>query len=115
LRSLPYQRFWLNLLGLDKYSIRYVKVNHRGVLDTETGRLNNSFVGCWMDRGQAVVWILHTRKLTEADLLHEFICQLHQDFVHQDIDPLCEKLIAARVEGNAQNLIRRHKLGLSRS
>ena len=59
MRSVPYQRYWLRLLGLGDYSVKYVKVNHRGVLDEMHGRLNNSFVGAAIDqsKGSSIYFI----------------------------------------------------------
>ena len=112
MRSVPYQRFWLKLFEMGNYSVRYQKVNHRVVLDEGKGRFNNSFVGASIDHDEKVVWIFHTRRLTEADVLHEFICSRRQEMPHDEIDPMCKRLIAARKEGKAEGLVRRFKLGL---
>lgn len=115
MRSLPFQRFWLSELGIGSYRVEYVKVNHRGVLDTESGRLNNSFVGASMDHEKELIYIFHTRRLHEIDLLHEFICYLHDGVIpHDEIDPICEKLIAARRKGvSPKRLIARYALAAS--
>lgn len=111
---MPFQRSWLRLLGLGEYFIYYTKVNPRIVFDVEKGRTTNStFVGSIINHERKIVHIYYTRKIGEVDLVHELIHALHLQIVHEDIDPLCERLIAARKRGTAKRMIRRNRLGLN--
>ena len=115
MRSMPHQRYWLDALGLDGYRIVYRKHPAAGVYNGDTGRMNNSFVGCEIFHESRVVDIAHTRKISELDLVHELAHRLNPDMPHEKIDPLCERLIAARKNGSPKGLIRYHRLGLGKS
>jgi len=112
MRAMPYQRFWLKLLGLGEYHICYPKVNPRTVFDAEKGRTNNSFIGSLIEHGVELVSILHSRGIGEPEVLHELIELLHPSLPHQKIDIICDELIAARGRGNAKELVVCLGLGL---
>ncbi|MCH7541617.1 hypothetical protein IH981_02475, partial [Patescibacteria group bacterium] len=112
MRSMPFQRSWLRLLGLGEYFIYYTKVNPRIVFDTDKGRMNNLYIGVMIDHERKIVQLYHTRKISEIDLVHELIHPLNPQIAHEHIDPLCERLIAARKRGTAKRMIRRYSLGL---
>lgn len=115
MRSMPYQRFWLTAFGLGGYRITYTKIPPHGVYDGDRGRMNNSFINCDIDQVQCSVDIAHTRKIGELDLVHELVHGFKLDMLHEEIDPLCERLIAARKNGSPDGLIRYHRLGLRMS
>ncbi len=112
MRSMSYQRFWLTLFGLVDFKINYTRISHR-ITDEEGKRIvPMSIVSGAIDYKNREVEIGHSRRIGEIDLLHELIELLNPDLPHDEIDPLCHQLIAARKRGTAKRVTRRHKLGL---
>jgi|GEM_PF-5476245 len=112
MRSMPYQRYWLSLLGLGRYRINYNRVDPWAVIDTETRKRNHSFVGARVYHEEQVVAIEHSRKIGEADLLNELIEIANPMLPHEKIDPIAATLIATRERGNAKELVVALGLGL---
>lgn len=128
MRSIPHQRYWLRLFGLGNYRLVYEKVSHTGIADEnvpegfqakwlfdgEPARIvSMSIVSSFHDPTNAHLIIDHSRKIGERDLLHEFVHALNPGLPHEQIDIICRELIAARKNGDAQEIIFRLQLGLS--
>lgn len=130
MRSMPHQRYWSNLLGIGDYMIIYLRVSHNGITDENIPDghktklivdgvpariIPMSIVAGEIDHDAHVVQISHSRKIGELEFLHEVVEGLNRYMSHDEIDPLCEKLIAARKVGSPIGLIHYHRLGLRKS
>lgn len=90
---------WQRRLDLDDYEIRHERVSVFAVCD-ELCRVGNSLVGIRADHGRREAVVFHTRRLTQADVVHELLHLRHPDWSEREVNAATARLISGRRPGD---------------
>jgi hypothetical protein len=86
---------WRRRLDLENYEIRAERVSVFAVCD-ELCRVGNSLVGIRADHERREAVVFHTRRLTEADVVHELLHVRHPEWSERQVNARTARLLAGR-------------------
>lgn len=97
---------WVNILGLQGWSIVYEKIDPNSVLyDDDISEEDRYYIGvesCRIGCDKKIATIYHDRDITEKDIIHELLHVRYPDWTEEHVNQVEQLLYSMKYEVNKQ-------------